>query len=126
MPYESNKRSSLEVGKMNRLHIPQIGDIITLGEPWTFTLHEERRNLSLIQKVDPTYTGKGWGIYGKRDQTWTVTLPERWELKVERIYIRNGQRNFDSITFSCPYNGKRVRFWVKLTDANKIVMADQT
>jgi len=110
---------------MQNLYIPRIGELITLAEPWTFTLHEERRNISLIKQVDPGYTGNGWGIYGRSGQTWVVTLPERWELKVDRIYIRNGQRNFDSITFSCPYNGKRVRFWVKLRDANKIVMVDQ-
>lgn len=108
---------------MQNLHIPRIGELITLAEPWTFTLHKERRNVSLIKQVDPTYNKQGWQLYGHGQQTWTVTLPERWELKVDRIYIRNGQRNFDSITFSCPYNGKRVRFWVKLDDANKIVMA---
>lgn len=107
---------------MQNLYIPRIGELITLAQPWTFTLHEERRNISLIKQVDPAYTGNGSGIYGRSGQTWVVTLPERWELKVDRIYIRNGQRNFDSITFSCPYNGKRVRFWVKLDDANKIVM----
>lgn len=115
---------------MQNLYIPRIGELITLAEPWTFLLHEERRNVSLIKQVDPTYTGNGYGtsgIYGpaRIHRSWTVTLPERWELKVDRIYIRNGQGNFDSITFSCPYNGKRVRFWVKLHDANKIVMVDQ-
>lgn len=113
-----------------QLHIPRIGDKITLAEPWTFTLHEERRNVSLIKQVDPTYTGNGYGtpgVYGpaRTSGSWQVTLPERWELRVDRIYIRLNQADFDSITFSCPYNGKRVRFWVKLNDANKIVMVDQ-
>lgn len=111
-----------------QLHIPRIGDKITLAEPWTFTLHEERRNVSLIKQVDPTYTKAGWQLYGRNQQpqTWIVTLPERWELRVDRIYIRLNQADFDSITFSCLYNGKRVRFWVKLNDANKIVMTEET
>lgn len=111
-----------------QLYIPRIGDKITLAEPWTFTLHEERRNVSLIKQVDPTHTKAGWQLYGRnrQSQTWTVTLPERWELRVDRIYIRLNQADFDSITFSCPYNGKRVRFWVKLNDANKIVMTEET
>lgn len=105
------------------LHIPRIGELITLAEPWTFTLWEERRNLTLIKMVDPSYDGHGW-YRNNQHKTWTVTLPAGWELKVARIYIRNGQSDFDSITFTCPYNGKNVRFWVKLKDANKIVMEE--
>ena len=104
---------------MNQLHIPRIGEVITLAEPWTFTLHEESRNISLIKKVDPQYTGNGWGRSYKK---WDVTLPAGCELKISRIYIRNGQSSFDSITFTSRYNNKPVRFWVKLNDANKIVM----
>jgi hypothetical protein len=106
---------------MQQLHIPRIGETITLSEPWTFTLHEERRNISLIKKVDTQYTGNGWGGW-KNGKTWTVTFPAGWELGIDRIYIRQGRSSFDSVTFSCPYNGKKVRFWVKLADANKIVM----
>lgn len=114
---------------MRNLHIPRIGEVITLAEPWTFTLHEEHRNLSLIKRVDPTYTGRGYGtsgVYGPgRCKSWDVTLPARWELKVDRIYIRNGLSNFDSVTFRSSYNGKPVRFWVKLSDVNKIMMEEK-
>ena len=102
---------------MNKLHIPRLGEVITLAEPWTFTLHEESRNFSLIKKIDPDHAVR----YSGR-KTWSVTLPAKSELKIARIYIRNGQSAFDSVTFSCSYNGKTARFWVKLNDANKIVM----
>lgn len=105
-----------------KLYVPRIGELITLAEPWTFTLWEEYRNIKLIKMVDPSYDGHGWSRGPKK--TWTVILPAGWELKVARIYIRNGQPDFDSITFTCPYNGKNVRFWVKLSDANKIVMEE--
>lgn len=107
---------------MKNLYIPKIGDIITLAEPWTFKLYEEYRNLTLIKNIDPSYTRNGYSS----KQTWDVTFPAGFELQVDRIYIRNGRQNFDSITFRCPYNGKKVRFWVKLKDANKILMLEGT
>lgn len=55
-----------------------------------------------------------------------VTFPAGTQLKVDRIYIRQGGESFASITFRttkvCP--DKRFvnkRFWVKLRDANQIV-----
>jgi hypothetical protein len=108
----------------HRLHIPRIGEEITLAEPWTFTLWEEHRNIKLINQIDKTYAGSGYGRYGRTPKSWSVTLPDKWELKVERIYIRQNQSDFDSVTFSCPYNGKRVRFWVKLADVNTMVILD--
>lgn len=55
-----------------------------------------------------------------------VTFPAGTQLKVDRIYIRQGGESFASVTFRttkvCP--DKRFaskRFWVKLRDANQIV-----
>ena len=55
-----------------------------------------------------------------------VTFPKGTQLKVARIYIRQGGESFASVTFRttkiCPnkkFAGKR--FWVKLRDANEIV-----
>ncbi len=68
-----------------------------------------------------------------------ITLPVGTCLAIDRIYIKKGIPDFDSITFyieSCPlailhpgkgkksggFGGKgRARFWVKLKDANRIV-----
>jgi hypothetical protein len=63
-------------------------------------------------------------------QTWQgnefrVTLPARTQLIVDRIYIKKGAPDFDSITFrigECPNKAfRKKRFWVKLRDANRIV-----
>lgn len=67
----------------------------------------------------------------------TVSLPAGTKLKVQRIYIRQGQKGFDSVTFTvsglpadagdkAPALVKKKpkdigRFWVKLADANQIV-----
>jgi hypothetical protein len=55
-----------------------------------------------------------------------VTLLKGTQLKVDRIYIRQGGESFASVTFRTTkvgpekkYAGKR--FWVKLRDANEIV-----
>ena len=34
-----------------KLYIPEIGDNITLDSDWTFEVHKERRNSSLIQRI---------------------------------------------------------------------------
>lgn len=102
------------------MHIPKIGEVFELAEPWTFTLHDESRNSSLIDMVGKRNRNR----LPSNPQTWQVTLPAGFELKVVRVYIRQNQAAFNSVTFTCPYNGKRVRFWVKLDDANKIVMVD--
>lgn len=44
------------------------------------------------------------------------TIPNESILTVDRIFIRKGSRDFDSVTFRWNKN----RFWVKLDDANKI------
>lgn len=115
---------------MKNLHIPSIGETITLAAPWTFKVHEEPRNISLIKQVDPSYTGRGYGtsgVYGPErcNKSWVATLPEGLELKVDRIYIRNGRSDFNSVTFRCSLNGKSVRFWAKLNDVNRIIMEEK-
>jgi hypothetical protein len=61
------------------------------------------------------------GAYGVRND---VTLPKDTILKVDRIYIRQGSEDFDSVTFrisDCPNKDLiKKRFWVKLDDANKL------
>lgn len=55
-----------------------------------------------------------------------VTLPQGTQLKLDRIYIRQGAESFSSVTFrttkiSPDKKFASKRFWVKLSDANKIV-----
>lgn len=57
-----------------------------------------------------------------------VTFPKGSILKVSRIYIRNGQKNFDSMTFFVKFPkdfipkklSGRKRFWAKLENCNNI------
>lgn len=112
-----------------RLYIPALGDTIKLAEPWSFTLHEEHRNIKLINLIDPSYKdGTVWhgmrmDYYRRQTRlTWPVTLPSGTELVVDRIYIRAGVEDFNSLTFRTKMGKKSIRFWAKLADVNKIVM----
>lgn len=53
-----------------------------------------------------------------------VSLPKDTKLKINRIYIRKGMPDFDSVTFNIiEIDGKKVkklRFWAKLDDVNKL------
>lgn len=126
------------------LFIPPLGTEITLAEPWTFDLYREFRNDSLISILGVKFPEADY--YERLKQKESVTLPAGSVLKVDRLYIKKGQGDFDSVTFylkgaSKPgykrsYVGgdgkertytvpkKAARFWVKLHDANKIAMVD--
>lgn len=119
---------------MTRLMIPRLRDELTLAEPWTFALHDEYRNddlrVALKHKTpyahlrtfdDAKFQATLAAEKGPRD----ATLPAGTVLSVDRIFIRNGARDYDSVTFRFrkhPDMPKlKARFWVKLDDANKIV-----
>jgi hypothetical protein len=113
---------------MRRLYIPALGDELTLAAPWSFNLKNERRNKSLIQYFLPTLPPDPW--YGPpmgRDRMLTlpVTVPTGTVLMVDRIYIRAGAKDFDSVTFRCAMplkpgqkKASRVRFFASLTEVN--------
>lgn len=113
-----------------RVFIPTIGDTLKLEADWTFRLFHEDRNVTLFGHL---------GIpIPPRDLSWRaqtglqhtmVTLKAGTELSIDRIYIRRGKDEFDSITFNLlgaktqptRWGSKtRVRFWVKLDDVNKM------
>ncbi len=129
-----------------KLFIPEIGNEIKLLTDWTFDLYHEDRNYTLMEFTnDPrprTY-------YGKDDTTLPCTIPAGTILKVDRVYIRKGLKDFSSLSFlwkgaatsarmeedmrwdfktnsSLPSGTfhkvpkKPVRFWAKLNDVNKI------
>ena len=108
-----------------KLYIPRLGNKLQLSENWTFDLYSEYRNNSLLKKL----LSKNWiEDYTKFIQTGQnvspikVTLPKGTVLNVERIYIRKGASDYDSITFKIEdCDNKELiksRFWVKLKDAN--------
>jgi hypothetical protein len=120
-----------------RLYIPHLRDQIQLVEDWSFRLYRESRNstlethlgLSCASVSDPRLEGEKYSDGWWKVRWWKkpVTLPAGTVLTIERIYIRAGQDDFSSVTFSArllkPGAEKptRVRFWVKLDDANTIV-----
>lgn len=101
------------------LFIPEIGTILKLEQDWQFTLYQEYRN-NLFEKLDL-----------KRD-TQVVEIPKGTLVKVDRIYIKKGNSQFSSITFSIPTVRSKAdklnyphnvklgggKFWVKLHECN--------
>lgn len=126
---------------MPQLYIPKLGDALTLAQPWSLTVHGEYRNESLL-----TYMDK-WDEYLQRphradywtpEVPWTTphTFPAGTVLVVDRIYIRAGGEDFNSVTFRAKgftgtkklWNGKTqkmktLRFWAKLDDVNTMIIA---
>lgn len=150
-------RGSAESG-LGIVSIPTIGSRLTLAEPWAFVLVGERRNTDFWNKVHgkPTtaeVTERWTGEYYDKTQpggedgqryprvyaTKETSLPAGTVLRVDRIYIKQGGENFDSVTFRVekmpgddakpkhePFKKKGSarsvgRFWAKLHDANRIV-----
>lgn len=109
------------------LFIPPLGTEIVLAEAWTFKLHSEYRNFDAFEyfnllKKDQTVR---WDLWRSSNDEHDVTIPAGTTLKVDRIYIRKGNRDFDSVTFFMKgVSKKRVRFWATLADVNKIIIKD--
>jgi len=129
-----------------KLYIPEISDEIRLTADWTFDLYNEDRNSSLMEKIgDVRKVTWGGGNYGSIP----CTIPAGAILKVDRIYIRKGNKEYSSLTFhwkgealpakmepdsdwdnltrTLVPNGKffkvpriPIRFWAKLADVNNI------
>jgi hypothetical protein len=103
--------------------IPPLGTKIQLAEDWTFKLFEEGRNSKLLESFGVRLAAQTYDWRNDMNSH-QVTLPAGTILNVNRIYIRNGCKDFDSVTFSikkCPDKKLKGRFWAKLGDVNKIV-----
>lgn len=108
-----------------RFCIPPLRTKIKLAEPWKFNVFQEFRNRDILEilKSKDTFSFS-WENGAKVGE---ITLPTNTLLSVDRIYVRNGAKDFDSVTFrikkgECPdpkFQG--IRFWAKLSDVNKIV-----
>jgi hypothetical protein len=85
-----------------RLFIPTIGQILELEKEWTVELKKEYRNDKMIE------------AHGAN-----ITFPVKTQFAVDRIYIRQGGRDYDSVTFRTVTEPKG-RFWVSLSKANEI------
>ena len=125
---------------MKNLFIPPLGTEITLAEDWSFDLWNESRNDSLAEAIGIIWQATDYD--SRRIEQHNVTIPAGTTLKIDRIYIRKGQDDFDSVTFLWKGNkipskvvsyghgnvykvpSKTVRFWAKLDDVNKILVID--
>jgi len=107
-----------------KMQIPEIGDSFILSKDWTFKLYAESRNaIFWTTATEQKYDYK----YHRENKCIEFTFPKGTELKVDRIYIRQGAQAYSSITFrtvSHPIDNKfaKKRFWAKLHDVNKIIM----
>lgn len=130
-----------------KLFIPRLGSRLILAKNWTFKLYDERRNekfwLALHGKPEKEefYYGYPTGGYTtspvktkdcpslghKPAKPAKTTLPKGTVLTIERIYIRRGAGEFDSISFRIAQDKTlgvpSGRFWVKLEDINNLLDA---
>lgn len=150
---------------MTPFFMPVIGTQLRLEADLTFRLHSEHRNNSLFRALglmeERTFTRR---YAGGKPHTWTglyrriepgtefdpsepwrggghigVTLPAGTVLQVDRIYLRKGSEDFDSLTFllvdspderlkpwkrikpgaKAAFNAA-IRFWIKLPEMQGI------
>jgi hypothetical protein len=132
--------------------MPLLGDQVRLLEDWSFPLYAEHRNgslaiaLGIVPKPRERYFW--WYEYvTEKDEhgyvvshgckEYPVTLPAGTVLQLDRIYIRKGSEDYDSLTFlivdspndvlkpwkkiktgaKSASNGA-IRFWTKMSDIN--------
>ena len=102
-----------------KLYIPEIGDILELEKDWTFKLFMESRNYDLYKdRVKENFVS-----FRERNNYLETTFVAGTKLKIARIYIRNGAKDYSSITFSIqssPGQYKKGRFWAKLQQVNNM------
>lgn len=119
-----------------KMYVPRLGDRIRLTQDWEFEFEREGRNETLMQHMQ----GQLVVDMNSGPKHFRYTIPAGAVLKIERIYIRQGQRDFDSMTFTWEgtkikggkapaswnpnymrtFPSRTVRFWVKLDIANEI------
>jgi hypothetical protein len=126
------------------INIPRLGQEITLAVDWSAPLEAEYRNYDIYchlnQMDDNPVKIDGNSAYymnSLNQRPMILTLRAGTVLSVERIYIKKGAPDYDSITFRIKSNPDKamspkkaggtfkgkLRFWVKLDDANRIVCA---
>lgn len=120
-----------------KVFIPTVGQRVKLVADWTFPLYWEDRNDSLFTHLSidrperrTFYDNFEGGREAYLQPTLTrrklrsspATLPEGTVLTIDRIFIRKGMEDFDSITFVLNkpkgVKGPMVRFWARLDDVN--------
>lgn len=117
-----------------KLWIPKCGDALVLDEDWTFTLHGEYRNEDVWKVVEDEAAfkrAKKNFCQQERDgmrplkKSTDVTFPKGAELVVDRVYIRQKDYDYASVTFIVKnhpnFDFVGGRFWAKLDQVNEVV-----
>ena len=112
-----------------KFYVPHLGSKLKLAEPWTFTLHPEHRNSKLWDVVTEDKMRQIRTVVHDVDLLPKVTFPIGAILSVARIYIRQGGKEYDSVTFrsikgSCgdQKHLEKKRFWAKLHDVREMTV----
>lgn len=109
-----------------KLWIPVLKDVVKLVAPWTGRVMNETRNGKFLEAVEESSVGTVWGWQGMNPHQ--VTLPVGTVLEFDRIYIRQGNEDYNSVTWrvlAAPGLPKKVvgtRFWVHVNQANEMVV----
>lgn len=109
---------------MARMYIPALNTRLRLLKDWKFTLLCEQRNKRLWDlKSGMTPMDTIPNLY-RRGVAALVELTKGDELKIRRIFIRQGAEGYNSVTMSghVKHEGlmRPVRFWVVLDDFNNM------
>lgn len=119
---------------MGKLFIPALGTEIVLAKDWKFELYNEHRNSDLALILGIQWKYQQYSM--RRTESATVVIPAGTVMKIDRIYIRAGQSDFNSVTFRVlAANAKKIdwgrpvrdggfRFWASLDDVNQIEFND--
>ena len=148
---------------MTSFFMPTIGSQFRLETDWTFRLHSEHRNNSVFKALGLIEEKRLTRRYGDgQTHTWdavvrvvdvdsanpdypiwsgwkTITMPAGTVLQIDRIYLRKGSEDFDSLTFLLvdspdeklkPWKrikpgakaalNAALRFWAKLPDVQGV------
>lgn len=139
-----------------KIHIPALGTVLKLTSPWSYMLYREDRNRSVWHLLNLPWNHRETSIWRQPDisnedlarynviafprkgykpgVSWGSAftyayhhiLPIGAELKIDRIYIKKNNPEFDSVTFTIGkgtipgYTHGKARFWAKLDDVNTI------
>lgn len=113
--------------------VPDIGTRVRLEDDWQFRLHCEYRNSGLTEQLPGIYKdGNPWNWRRRSLEKSDVVIEKGAILTVNRVYIRQGAKEYSSITFNIKKGAtvltskgkvelrKGTRFWAKLRDVNQM------
>ena len=105
-----------------RLFIPPLGTKLRLLRPWNFRLYCEPRNTRLWDLRYSPPSLMAIPVRFRKLNYRDTYLDIDDTLIVDRVYIRQGQTMFNSVTFKGLVfhagNYHKVRFWARLSDVN--------